>query len=63
MLTETNDEEFLRLLHRIANSLEIISACAEAQKAGREDKEESLPVESKSDVAKRMSKAKLSSAS
>ena len=58
MLTETNDEEFLRLLHRIANSLEIISACAEAQKAARQDKEESLPVESKSDVAKRMSKTK-----
>ena len=63
MLTETNDEEFLKLLHRIANSLEIISACAEAQKVGREDKEEPLPVENKSDVAKRMSKAKLSSAS
>ena len=58
MLTETNDEEFLKLLHRIANSLEIISACAEAQKAGKEETEESLPVESKSDVAKRMGRAK-----
>ena len=58
MLTETNDEEFLRLLHRIANSLEIISACAEAQKAGKEETEESLHVENKSDVAKRMSKTK-----
>ena len=58
MLTETNDEEFLRLLHRIANSLDIISACAEAQKAGKEETEESLPVENKSDVAKRMSKTK-----
>ena len=62
MLTETNDEEFLRLLHRIANSLEIISACAEAQKSDREDKEESLHVENKSDVAKKMSKVKPSSA-
>ena len=58
MLTETNDEEFLKLLHRIANSLEIIAACAEAQKAGREDKDESLTVENKSDVAKRMGRPK-----
>ena len=61
MLTETNDEEFLRLLHRIANSLEIISACAEAQKAGKEEPEEifdPVPLKTKPDVAKRMSKTK-----